>query len=99
MQIRGVLNGERKHAELFLFCVPEKFLRSAAALRNDRDQLDFNATARVKPLRNLCVLKQHEVMSAAAPAEGKWSGEIQAGDGHFLPPGLESWTRARWSKK
>lgn len=81
----------------FFFCVPGKFLRSAAALRNDRDQLDFIATARVKPLRNVCVLKQHEVMSAAAPAEGKWSYKIQAI--HFLPPGLESWTRARWSKK
>lgn len=72
----------------FFFCVPEKFLRSAAALRNDRDQLDFNATARVKPLRNLSVLKQHEVMSAAAPAEGKWSYKIQAGDSHFLPKGF-----------
>lgn len=31
--------------------IPERSLRSAGALRNDRDQLDFTDAARVKPLK------------------------------------------------
>lgn len=71
-----------KDADLGVLCVnqtrgynliPERSSRSAGALRNDRDQLDFYWCCTRKTAEYLCGLKLTEVLTVIAQAECKWS--------------------------